>query len=91
MTILSARVQKTKRRQSVCTRTDSVCKSVQSRVKKINQYILLETLGIGSYGKVKKCRDSKTQELYAMKIIRRSRVKKKVVDDAKSGIGDVVD
>ena len=57
----------------------------------INQYVLLETLGVGSYGKVKKCRDSKNQELYAMKIIRRSKVKRKVFDDTKSGIGDVVD
>ena len=52
---------------------------------------MLETLGIGSYGKVKKCRNTNNQELYAMKIIKRSKVKKTTIDDTKSGIGDVVE
>ena len=52
---------------------------------------MLETLGIGSYGKVKKCRDSKTQELFAMKIIKRGKVKKREVNDAMSGIGAVIE
>ena len=73
------------------THTDSVCVSASGRVKKINQYIMLETLGIGSYGKVKKCRNTNNQELYAMKIIKRSKVKKTTIDDTKSGIGDVVE
>ena len=49
------------------------------------------TLGIGSYGKVKKCRDVNKQELFAMKIIKRSKVRKKKVDDSTSGIGAAVD
>ena len=65
--------------------------SASGRVKKIKQYIMLETLGIGSYGKVKKCRNTNNQELYAMKIIKRSKVKKTTIDDTKSGIGNVVE
>ena len=57
----------------------------------VNQYIMLDTLGVGSYGKVKKCRDSTKQELFAMKIIKRSKVKTRPVNDAVSGIGVVVD
>ena len=60
-------------------------------MKRINQYVIMDTLGIGSYGKVKKCRDSNNQELFAMKIIKRSKVKKREVNDAMSGIGVVVD
>ena len=56
-TIISAKVKKTSRRTSTITRTDSVCKSVSRRQKTINQYIIMDTLGVGSYGKVKKCRD----------------------------------
>ena len=37
----------------------------------INQYVLLEPPGVGSYGEVRLCRDTKTDELYAMKIVRR--------------------
>lgn len=59
--------------------------------KRINQYVMMGTLGIGSYGKVKKCRDVDKQELFAMKIIKRSRVRKKKVDDTTSGIGAAVD
>ena len=91
LSVISAKVRKTQRRPSVVTRTDSVCRSVSPRMKRINQYVMMETLGVGSYGKVKKCRDTKTQELFAMKIIKRSKVKKKPVNDTMSGIGVVVD
>ena len=52
----------------------------------------METLGVGSYGKVKKCRNLQTKEIFAMKIIKRGKVKKRgEVNDTKSGIGVVVD
>ena len=44
---------------------------------------MMETLGIGSYGKVKKCRDATKQELFAMKIIKRDKIKKKDLSDDK--------
>ena len=91
LTVITARIKKTARRPSMVTRTDSVQRSTSPHEKRINQYVMMGTLGIGSYGKVKKCRDVNKQELFAMKIIKRSRVRKKKVDDSTSGIGAAVD
>ena len=43
----------------------------------VNNYILLDTLGTGSYGVVRLCKDRITDHLYAMKIISRDLLKKK--------------
>lgn len=43
----------------------------------VNNYILLDTLGNGSYGTVRLCKDRTTDQLYAMKIISRDMLKKK--------------
>lgn len=43
----------------------------------VNNYILLDTLGTGSYGVVRMCKDRVTDQLYAMKIISRDLLKKK--------------
>ena len=43
----------------------------------VNNYILLDTLGTGSYGMVRMCKDRVTDQLYAMKIISRDLLKKK--------------
>lgn len=43
----------------------------------VNNYILLDTLGTGSYGVVRLCKDRVTDQLYAMKIISRDLLKKK--------------
>lgn len=37
----------------------------------INQYLLLDTLGVGSFAEVRLCQDTTTEELYAMKIVRK--------------------
>lgn len=59
--------------------------------KRINQYVMMDTLGIGSYGKVKKCRDINKSELFACKVIKRNKVRKKKVDETMSGIGNAVE
>jgi serine/threonine protein kinase len=43
----------------------------------VNNYILLDTLGTGSYGEVRMCKDRTTDSLYAMKIISKDMLKKK--------------
>lgn len=43
----------------------------------VNNYIMLDTLGTGSYGEVRMCKDRKTDLLYAMKIISKEMLKKK--------------
>jgi [calcium/calmodulin-dependent protein kinase] kinase len=54
-------------------RETKVLKKVKtsSGAKKINQYVLMKKLGSGSFGEVKLCRDSKTSELYAMKVVKK--------------------
>ena len=52
---------------------------------------MLNTLGVGSYGKVKRCKDSNTDKFYAIKIIKRDKVIKKKVNDAVSGIGAAIE
>lgn len=37
----------------------------------VNQYIIMRTLGSGSFGKVKLCMNSQDQQLYAVKLINR--------------------
>lgn len=37
----------------------------------VNQYIIMRTLGSGSFGKVKLCMNSQDQQLYAVKVINR--------------------
>ncbi|KAK9785422.1 hypothetical protein WJX73_002199 [Symbiochloris irregularis] len=41
----------------------------------VNQYVVIRTLGQGSYGKVKLVLDSKDHKLYAIKLINKSRVR----------------
>jgi serine/threonine protein kinase len=43
----------------------------------VNNYILLDTLGKGSYGEVRLCRDRQYSDLYAMKIISKDMMKKR--------------
>ena len=43
----------------------------------VNNYILLDTLGNGSYGVVRMCKDRITDHLYAIKIISRDMLRKK--------------
>jgi [calcium/calmodulin-dependent protein kinase] kinase len=43
----------------------------------VNNYILLETLGTGSHGVVKLCKDRDTSRLFALKIIRKDRLKRR--------------
>lgn len=39
----------------------------------VNQYIVIKTLGMGAYGKVKLALDSKDHHLYAIKLINKVR------------------
>jgi len=43
----------------------------------VNNYIMLDTLGAGSYAEVRLCKDRTTENLYAMKIFSRDLLKKK--------------
>lgn len=43
----------------------------------VNNYILLDVLGTGSYGEVRLCKDRITEKLYAIKIISKDFLKKK--------------
>lgn len=43
----------------------------------VNNYILLDILGAGSYGEVRMCKDRTTDHLYAIKIISKDLLKKK--------------
>lgn len=43
----------------------------------VNNYILLDTLGTGSYGEVRLCKDRTTDNLFAIKIISKEMLKKK--------------
>jgi hypothetical protein len=45
-------------------------------MKRINQYLIIRTLGEGSYGKVKLAEDVNTGRQYAMKILRKTTVRK---------------
>lgn len=49
----------------------------------MNNYILLNTLGVGSYGEVRLCKDRTNEKLFAIKIISKDFLKKK-----KSGHSD---
>eukprot|EP00162_Nutomonas_longa_P012773 comp21258_c0_seq1/m.45452 comp21258_c0_seq1/g.45452 ORF comp21258_c0_seq1/g.45452 comp21258_c0_seq1/m.45452 type:complete len:454 (-) comp21258_c0_seq1:640-2001(-) len=48
-----------------------------SKEVKINQYVMIKTLGRGSFGKVKLCIDGQSGRPYAIKIIKRSLLRKK--------------
>jgi hypothetical protein len=43
----------------------------------VNNYILLDTLGTGSYGEVRLCKDRTTDQLFAIKIISKEFLKKR--------------
>lgn len=46
-------------------------------VKHVNHYVMMEVLGRGAYGKVRRCLDEDTQIIRAVKIIRKSILKRK--------------
>lgn len=56
----------------------------------VNNYILLDLLGTGSYAEVRLCKDKTTNKLYAIKIIKKENMKKgvssKYYDDVKAEI-----
>ena len=43
----------------------------------VNNYILLDTLGTGSYGEVRLCKDRTTDQLFAIKILNKEFLKKR--------------
>ena len=43
----------------------------------VNNYILLDALGAGSYGEVRLCKDRQTDNLYAVKIFSKDMLRKK--------------
>jgi serine/threonine protein kinase len=50
----------------------------------INQYRILNELGHGTFGKVKLAIDTKTKEMYAIKIMSKKRLKKDTITKGKS-------
>ncbi|KAL0491209.1 calmodulin dependent protein kinase kinase [Acrasis kona] len=77
-------ISSTKAKQSpFCTpvHTTEAHSGVTNNGKKtLNDYILLDKLGSGSYGKVKLCLNEVTGKYYAMKIINRSLLNKITID-----------
>ena len=67
--------KKTLSRVSLVRMTSSVSSQKSSYGKKINQYNLTKVLGSGSYGTVYLCESSEDGQLYAMKIIKRYKLK----------------
>ena len=43
----------------------------------VNNYILLDVLGVGSYGEVRMCKDRTSEQLFAIKIISKDLLRKK--------------
>ena len=54
-------------------------------IKRINQYIIKQTLGTGSYGKVKLCMNQKNKKVFAMKIIAKNNLKRRTTKDENQG------
>jgi hypothetical protein len=52
-------------------------KDASTGQKRINQYLILEVLGKGAYGKVRRCVDETTGEVRAVKIMKKSFLKRK--------------
>ena len=55
--------------------TSSASSQKGYQFKKINQYTLKETLGSGAFGTVYLCESSENDQLYAMKVIKRCKLK----------------
>jgi len=71
---------KIKERDSECLSTSSFKTFKDKRkVVHINQYKILKTLGQGSYGIVKKVLDTKNNQVYAMKSMMKSFLKKQKI------------
>lgn len=75
--VVSAKAVARRRRRGTMESTELNLSRDHEGRKKVNQYTMLETVGKGSYGKVKKCVDLGTKEVYAAKIIRKSMLKRK--------------
>ena len=60
---------------SVVKRTSSVSSTKSYRFKRVNQYTMKQMLGNGTFGVVNLCEDNDTKQLYAMKIIKRTKLK----------------
>jgi len=54
------------------------------RPKQFSKYLLREQIGRGAYGKVRKCEDTESHQVYACKIIRKSLLKKRKKPSANS-------
>ena len=54
---------------------------------RINQYELYETIGVGSYGVVKKCTDMDTLKTYAVKVIPRKQYIEHSEDSVTNKVG----
>eukprot|EP00741_Cyanophora_paradoxa_P001419 tig00000489_g1372.t1 len=62
----------------------------ESGSRRINQYIIREKLGAGSYGKVKICIDTNTNKTYAVKIMKKSILKRKRVGRSGNALQNVL-
>jgi len=66
-----------KDRDSECLSTRSFCTfKDKNKTVHINQYKVIKLLGQGSYGTVKKVKDTKTNQVYAMKTMNKAFLKK---------------
>ena len=71
---ISGKIQATRQRFDSITRTSRVTSQKARGVKRINQYIIKQTIGTGSYGKVKLCMNVKNKKVYAKSVTVQSRV-----------------
>ena len=68
-------ILKTAKRKSTFRETSSVQSVTNEKFTTINQYIMIRKLGSGSYGSVYLCKDKESSEEFAIKIIKRSKLK----------------
>ncbi len=52
----------------------SILKNIKINRISLNDYTLLETIGTGSYGRVKLCRNKKTNKIYAIKRLKKEEI-----------------
>jgi len=71
----TASINKTKLRKVKVIRTNQSVTSKDIEGKKINNYLIARTLGMGQYGKVFLVRNRNTNEMRAMKAIHKNRMR----------------
>jgi serine/threonine protein kinase len=57
--------------------------------KLINQYVIIQIIGKGKFSKVAQCMDQSTRQIYAMKVMKKSRLKRIMIGRGKAAYSQV--